>query len=208
MSNPQADSKVERAGQANCFALLDLPLEIRINIFEHLFTTAPRTTLCSIYMSDRRNESGVMTGRREVLANTSPLVICKKTQDETILAFYKSHVFHFCLTTPDSIYRLYLSRQKYLRVITNIRLQLRIFPGDPCDIKWKVSKRLKYFQEQCPNLRTLTLHVLATRYSVSRLDYLIGIPEREFVDTLRSMQPKLDRMSIVTIGLPIFIRQL
>lgn len=208
-ADQQVEPDVQHPRLTSCTTILDLSPETLLDVFEHLFTTAPRSTLRSPYNPcHRRGAGGPADIMPIVLVDTMPLVICKKMHNEAISAFYSSHTFHHSLKTTDYLLNLTVHQDKYRPLMKHISADVKLVRLQRTTNEIKMAKRLQHLQQDCHNIRTFTLHIIVSKYS--HLDFLemTGNPNQHIVEVLRSMQPRLDRFSIVTFGPPQAMSQL
>lgn len=164
---------------------MGVPVEIRLNIYKHIFvrtTDQPLRRLNDIQDYHEPFDTAIL--------RTSPTVY-----NEAIPEFYASHVFHYTVRPygPPSQGGI---KQSHLSLLQHISMDTTSYSNEHNDVV--LANALQLVLENCGALKTLTLHLLV---SPSNLPYQISPPWASLTaPLLRTLQPRLDRLSVVTLG--------
>ncbi|KAL6716166.1 hypothetical protein ACLMJK_005732 [Lecanora helva] len=168
-----------------------LPVEIRSQIFRFVLTPPPKGPL--------RRLNDIPTPHDPV--NINLLLVSKLFHAETVLDFYRLNTFHFKLDDYADFPSASLGS-------SNLTALKHVSIASPCTVRGKsdssLGKNLEVLSKECPTLKTLTIHLLPIPAS----DGII--PDEHFIacalgsktaHQLRTLRHRLDRISLVTIGL-------
>ena len=182
--------------------------EIRPHIYECLFhTTAKHLLRRRIGIEDDE----VITK----LAHTfdcSVLLTCRKLYDEALPVFYASQTFHYSLTTgglsstfvlsPDDFVFVFVPIRQgamppfsdNLHLMVHLSMDLEMIHPELAD--HVLSKQIRVFSQQCPRLRTLTIHLIGEGVTQDfPADSATG-------SVLCQLRPRLNRLSILVLATP------
>lgn len=132
------------------------------------------------------------------MIDTSPLIICKIFQKEAVIAFHNCYTFHYSTRRIDDPPPQF---ETLFPLIQHLSIDYtRKYPrsGNPKGADAHIAKHLQIVRERSSRLRTLSLHILANEDTNQEYQSVLGKSATAVI--LRSMQPKLGRLGILTFG--------
>ena len=187
--------------------LITIPTELRLKIYLCLFQASNTHLL--------RRRTGIDDDKViEKLAHTfnnSILFTCRKLYQEALPVFYANMTFHHSSTTgglsriairiPEKPWAndervrqgcMPLFSDK-LHLIVHLSLDLEVIDSRNTDAV--LSNQITEFAQHCPQLRTLTIHLLRDKWRVQ--DFPVSSATG---NALRQLRPRLDSLSIIVLG--------
>lgn len=187
--------------------LMTIATELRLKIYLCLFQ-APNTHLL------RRRTAIDDEKVIEKLAHTfnnSILFTCRKLYQEVLPIFYASQTFHHSSTT-GGLSRIGIRNpekpwandervrqgatpffSKNLHLMVHLSMDLEVIDSKNTDAG--LSNQITEFAQHCPQLRTLTIHLLRDKWRVQ--DFPVNSATGS---ALRQLRPRLDNLSIIVLG--------
>lgn len=164
--------------------LTSIPVELRLQIYGHVLGPFKHTL--------RRQEvCGLRTETK--LFDTSLLAVNKQTNAETVPIPYAIHTFHYGVSRRSSIPSHNLEWLKHASISVTTRTR------GPVDIM--LATQVQKLDSCCPVLRTLTLHIMQINFDECYGSVVEQLsPDGLTAKALRTLRPRLDRLSMVTLG--------
>ena len=163
--------------------LTTIATELRLNIYDYLSQTPAEHLL--------RRRAGIDDKMLfEKLAHTfdcSILFTCRKIYDEALPVFYASQTFHHSFSSGG-----FFSNNPHL--IVNLSIDL---VGNAWNADSALSNIVTEISQQCPQLLTLTIHMLAASSMACFKDFPA---DSAAGSVLRNLQPRLDSLSFIALG--------
>ena len=188
---------------------LSLPPEIRLSIYALALHISTKKTLRSKHeLTSRRNRNGNLVPTQFTFTNISILLTCRIFYEEALPVFYSHNTFHFSIRTNGHMrtsdrFPQYLSHMRHLSLCFT-REYPRTERTERADAK--IAVVFQHIKHNCPNLRTLHLHILATQDTYLPFKDLIG--SSQTARMLRSLLQRFSRLSLTTFGPPGALKRL
>lgn len=169
---------------------IGVPTEIRLTIYKHLFAPTSNQPLRRLGDIQEHHSS----------FNISILRINLKIHNEALPEFYASHTFHYTLISNGEVENCI--NTAYLPLVKHISLDTVCHSNQAGDEI--LATHLQILTKSCTALKTLTLHFLPKVASYGALNSAVSHLSSKWatktIPILRTLQPRLHRLSIITLG--------
>lgn len=180
-------------------SLFTLPPEVRLAIYEFSFTGGKECTLRRLHELPPQT----WTIAYKVF-NNAILRTCKTIHAEALPLFYASHTFHYPAEL-DGVFQRPNITEAYLGWMKHLSISVTVTPYSRANLDAIVARHVQTMIEHCAKLSSFTLHVVPSSEATDPPMFsLLPIPRTlkkgAAADALKTLRPRLNRLSIVTFG--------
>lgn len=182
--------------------LFTLPIEIRLAIYRFSFSSNNKCTLRRVEeLTSQRHKTAP---RNVKIFSNSILTTCNTIYAEALPLFYASQTFHYAAEL-DCVFHQPTIKQEYLQWVKHISIDATLTLQSFDKLEPLVTTHIHSILTHCTKLTSFTLHVIpAAETSTDPFFSLEMIPKtlgnHAAAKALRKLRPRLDTLSIVTLG--------